>query len=75
MSLKHFRVVQEGLQRFVVEYVADHPLAAHEVERIQVHYREQLLAREIVIKRVPELPADPSGKIRKFISHVRKKEG
>lgn len=74
-SLSHFRVVQETLRGFVIEYVSDRPLDRREVERIRRHYTEQLLAEEIIIKRVPEIPMDPSGKIRKFISHVREKEG
>jgi phenylacetate-CoA ligase len=75
MTLKQFRVTQETVRKFIVEYVADGPLERGEVDRIRRFYAEELLAAETVIRRVPEIPVDPSGKIRKFISRVPRKEG
>ncbi len=70
-SLQQFRVIQEAPRRFVVQYVSDQPLDGEESERIRAYFARELLSEQTILLRVPEIPPDPSGKIRKFITRVR----
>ncbi len=68
-----FRVVQRSLDEFVVYLVQGSTEVAH-VERV---FREVLAAEvgdaKIHVETVPELPRDPGGKMRFFVSEVETK--
>ncbi|MFZ0427891.1 MAG: hypothetical protein WAO20_07225 [Acidobacteriota bacterium] len=70
-DLRQFRITQETRRRFRVEYVSDQPLAGSDLENIRRYYAEELMADETILCRVLDIPPDPSGKLRKFISLVR----
>lgn len=68
--LHQYRVIQEGLENYKIEYAGVRDLTADEQEGVRAYFRSELGAGKVDFRRYPELPAEPSGKLRKVISRV-----
>lgn len=69
-EIRQFRVIQEAVGHFRIEYEADRDLGREARSDITGHFREHLDAERVEIERVDAIPREPSGKIRKIISRI-----
>jgi hypothetical protein len=68
-SIESFRVRHRGAERFVVQLVAGRELDAGTVETLRGLVGRALgESVELAVEQVPELPRDPSGKLRYFVA-------
>lgn len=69
-GILQFRVTQEDLDSFRIDYEAEAPLRAGAEREIREYFKREFLAKSVYLQRVPRIPPDSSGKIRKFISKL-----
>ncbi|HEY4003325.1 MAG TPA: hypothetical protein VGO93_30940 [Candidatus Xenobia bacterium] len=70
-GVRQFRVVQNSLDRFVVECVADAGTAQATLEAFVEGFRQALGADvSVELSLLPELPRDATGKLRYFLSRL-----
>jgi len=74
-QVRSCRLIQETLTHFRLEYAADSELSEQVLQSIRKWYADNMLAERIEIFRVQEIPPDPSGKLRRVVSHVNQPAG
>jgi len=70
-GILQFRITQENLEAFRIEYEAPARLEVGVEREIREYFEREFLAKQVEVRHVPRIPVDPSGKIRKFISEVK----
>ena len=70
LSLRQYRVIQEGFENYRIEYAGIRDLTNDEQTRIKAYFSSVLGASEVDFQSYPELPSEASGKLRKVISRV-----
>ncbi len=66
-GVERFRIVQEARGSFRIELVTPEPLCESTQSAIVAHFRDHMGASRVDVRRVEEIPPDPSGKLR----HIR----
>ncbi len=74
-GIRQFLVVQKGLDRFLVQVVPAAGLSTECLDLLGRRIRDRLGEESVVeFEIVPEIPRDPSGKIRRFRSEIAQPE-